>query len=77
MNPRVLRQSLRDSDRYFRKSFGREAEVEPVLQSEYQSSLVQRLRHEHYTLTQGEVTIRLAEAFGFCWGGRTGNRYGL
>ncbi|WP_247215115.1 4-hydroxy-3-methylbut-2-enyl diphosphate reductase [Synechococcus sp. C9] len=68
MNPRVLRQNLRDSDRYFRKSFGREAEVEPVLQSEYQSSLVQRLRNEHYTLTQGEVTIRLASAFGFCWG---------
>jgi len=68
MNPRVLRQNLRDSDRYFRKSFGREAEVEPILQKEYQSSLVQRLRNEHYTLTQGEVTIRLAEAFGFCWG---------
>ncbi|MEN9214496.1 MAG: 4-hydroxy-3-methylbut-2-enyl diphosphate reductase [Gloeomargarita sp. DG02_3_bins_56] len=68
MNPRVLRQSLRDSDRYFRKSFGREAEVEPVLQNEYQSPLIQRIRSQNYTLTQGEVTIRLAEAFGFCWG---------
>jgi 4-hydroxy-3-methylbut-2-enyl diphosphate reductase len=68
MEPRTLRQNLRDSSRYFRKSFGREAEVEPVLQNEYKSPLIQRLRLHNNTLTQGEVTIRLAAAFGFCWG---------
>ncbi|MEN9207376.1 MAG: 4-hydroxy-3-methylbut-2-enyl diphosphate reductase [Gloeomargarita sp. GMQP_bins_120] len=68
MDPRTLRQTLRNSDRYYRMGFGREAEVEPVLQKEYQSTLIQRIRSHNNVLTLGNVTIRLAEAFGFCWG---------
>lgn len=39
-----------------------------VLNTEYQSSLIAQLREHDYRLTCGMVTIRLAEAFGFCWG---------
>ena len=39
-----------------------------MLQSEYQSTLVQQIRDNNYTLQRGDVTIRLAQAFGFCWG---------
>jgi 4-hydroxy-3-methylbut-2-en-1-yl diphosphate reductase len=39
-----------------------------MLEFEYQSSLIQQLRANGYRLEHGEVTIRLAEAFGFCWG---------
>jgi 4-hydroxy-3-methylbut-2-enyl diphosphate reductase len=38
------------------------------MKSAYHSDLIQQLRENNYTLTRGEVTIRLAEAFGFCWG---------
>ncbi len=43
-------------------------EVATVLESEYQSNLIHEIRDRNYTLTRGDVTIRLAEAFGFCWG---------
>ena len=38
------------------------------MQTEYQSGLIQKIRDNHYTLTQGNVTVKLAQAFGFCWG---------
>jgi 4-hydroxy-3-methylbut-2-enyl diphosphate reductase len=42
--------------------------VATQLQSEYQSNLIQEIRENNYRLQRGDVTIRLAEAFGFCWG---------
>ncbi|MEB3336236.1 MAG: 4-hydroxy-3-methylbut-2-enyl diphosphate reductase [Leptolyngbyaceae bacterium] len=68
MDTKTFKRSLHSSENYHRKGFGREAEVAGLLQTEYQSNLVQQIRDNHYTLQQGDVTIRLAEAFGFCWG---------
>ncbi len=68
MDTKAFKRSLNSSEHYYRKGFGREAEVVPLLQSEYQSNLIQQLRENNFTLQRGEVTIRLAEAFGFCWG---------
>ena len=68
MDTKAFKRSLQHSENYHRKGFGREAEVASVLQSEYQSNLVQQIRDNNYTLQRGNVTIRLAEAFGFCWG---------
>ncbi|MEB3827821.1 4-hydroxy-3-methylbut-2-enyl diphosphate reductase [Phormidium sp. CCY1219] len=68
MNTKAFKRSLQKSDNYHRKGFGHEAEVAGVMNSAYQSSLIQQIRDNHYTLTRGDVTIRLAEAFGFCWG---------
>ncbi len=68
MDTKAFKRSLQHSENYHRKGFGREAEVASVLQSEYQSNLVQQIRDNNYTLQRGDVTIRLAEAFGFCWG---------
>jgi 4-hydroxy-3-methylbut-2-enyl diphosphate reductase len=57
---------------YFRRGFGLSKEVEPLVQAEYHSSLVTRLRASGNMETFGEgdraVTIRLAESFGFCYG---------
>lgn len=39
-----------------------------MMTSEYQSNLIQEIRDNNYRLTRGDVTIYLAEAFGFCWG---------
>lgn len=68
MDTKAFKRSLQHSENYHRRGFGREAEVASMLQSEYQSNLVQQIRDNHYTLQRGNVTIRLAEAFGFCWG---------
>jgi len=68
MDTKAFKRSLQQSENYHRKGFGHEAEVMGVLNTEYQSHLIQEIRSNHYRLQRGEVTIRLAEAFGFCWG---------
>ena len=68
MDTKAFKRSLHKSDNYHRKGFGHEAEVMGVLNTEYQSNLIQEIRQNHYRLQRGDVTIRLAEAFGFCWG---------
>ena len=68
MDTKAFKRSLNNSENYHRKGFGHEQEVSGLMQSEYQSNLIQQIRDNHYTLTRGDITIRLAEAFGFCWG---------
>ena len=53
---------------YFRKGFGLKAEVRPVIDAEYHSQLVDRIRARGYTDSFGDVTVRLAQEFGFCYG---------
>ena len=56
-----------DSSTYFRKGFGLKAEVQEELAA-YEGALVDRMKASDYTLVAGEVTIRLAREFGFCYG---------
>lgn len=53
---------------YFRRGLGLKKEIEPVLAAEYHSTLVEQIRAQGYVATFGDVTIRLAEDFGFCYG---------
>lgn len=68
MDTKAFKRSLNSSENYHRKGFGHDAEVADTMQSEYQSHLIQEIREHQYTLKRGAVTIRLAQAFGFCWG---------
>lgn len=68
MDTKAFRRSLQHSDSYNRKGFGHKEEVAGVMDTAYNSNLIQEIRDHNYTLTRGDVTIRLAEAFGFCWG---------
>jgi 4-hydroxy-3-methylbut-2-enyl diphosphate reductase len=68
MDTKAFKRSLNNSENYHRKGFGHEEEVSGQMQSEYQSDLIQQIRDSGYTLKRGQVTIRLAQAFGFCWG---------
>jgi 4-hydroxy-3-methylbut-2-enyl diphosphate reductase len=68
MDTKTFKRNLQQSPNYHRRGFGHEAEVSETLQSEYQSNLIQEIRSDRNTLKRGDVTIRLAEAFGFCWG---------
>jgi 4-hydroxy-3-methylbut-2-enyl diphosphate reductase len=53
---------------YFRRGLGLKKEIEPVLAAEYHSALVEEIRARGYVAQFGEITIRLAEDFGFCYG---------
>ena len=53
---------------YFRKGFGLKAEVQEDLATDYNGRLVDLLREREFTLRAGEVTVRLAREFGFCYG---------
>ena len=53
---------------YFRKGFGLKSEVRPVIDAEYHSALVEQIRARGYQDRFGDVTVRLAEEFGFCYG---------
>lgn len=68
MDTKAFKRSLNQSQNYHRKGFGHEEDVSDAMQSEYQSDLIQQIRDNGYMLTRDRVTIRLAEAFGFCWG---------
>ncbi|RMH65969.1 MAG: 4-hydroxy-3-methylbut-2-enyl diphosphate reductase [Cyanobacteria bacterium J003] len=68
MDTRAFKRSLHSSENYHRKGFGHSEAVNQQLQGEYQSSLIQQIRANGYRWQQGDVTIRLAAAFGFCWG---------
>lgn len=53
---------------YFRKGFGLKSEIQSELASDYTGHLVDLLKAREYSLTAGDVTIRLAKEFGFCYG---------
>jgi 4-hydroxy-3-methylbut-2-enyl diphosphate reductase len=57
-----------DSTNYFRKGFGLGAEVQDTLAADYTGGLVDLLRERDYALVAGDVTVRLAREFGFCYG---------
>jgi 4-hydroxy-3-methylbut-2-en-1-yl diphosphate reductase len=68
MDTKSFKRSLNHSDNYHRKGFGHGEEVASTMQSEYNSPLIQTMRDQNYVLKRGNVTIRLAKSFGFCWG---------
>lgn len=51
-----------------RKSFGLKEQIRPQLQASYHSPLIDRIKQEGYRLEAGDLTICLAEEFGFCYG---------
>ncbi|MBW7932830.1 MAG: 4-hydroxy-3-methylbut-2-enyl diphosphate reductase [Gemmatimonadaceae bacterium] len=53
---------------YFRKGFGLKQDVEATLSADYSGRVVDLLRARDYRLTVGDVTVRLASEFGFCYG---------
>ncbi|MEX2471453.1 MAG: 4-hydroxy-3-methylbut-2-enyl diphosphate reductase [Gemmatimonadota bacterium] len=53
---------------YFRKGFGLKKELRPLIDAEYQSGLVERIRSRGYQDQFGDITVRLAQEFGFCYG---------
>ncbi len=53
---------------YFRKGFGLKGEIQGALTDDYHSAVVDEVRARGYQLTVGDLTVRLAQEFGFCYG---------
>ena len=54
--------------RYFRKGFGLRKELRPFIDVEFESALVEQIRSDGNRGQFGNVSIRLAKEFGFCYG---------
>jgi 4-hydroxy-3-methylbut-2-en-1-yl diphosphate reductase len=59
---------LRPGSNYHRKGFGLKDFVKEELSREYESDLITFIRQNNNEVSRGRLTIRLAQAFGFCWG---------
>ncbi len=68
MDTQAFKRSLHQSDRYNRRGFGSPAKRAQALEQVYQSNLIGSIRDNGYLLEHGRLTVKLAEAFGFCWG---------
>jgi 4-hydroxy-3-methylbut-2-enyl diphosphate reductase len=60
--------SLGMSDTYFQKGFGLKSTVGPVLARSYRSSVVEQLKELGYDAVAGDLRVKLAREFGFCYG---------
>jgi len=68
-NPREERRKILKSPNYNRMGFKEEkADVEEMMVKEFTSPLVAELRANKGTIVRGDITVRLAEYYGFCWG---------
>jgi 4-hydroxy-3-methylbut-2-enyl diphosphate reductase len=56
------------SETYFQKGFGLKAAVGPVLSQSYASGVVDRLRVLNHSARAGDIVLKLAREFGFCYG---------
>jgi 4-hydroxy-3-methylbut-2-enyl diphosphate reductase len=65
---KVFRKNLTRSDNYNRKGFGRKEETLDLMNREYASDLFKTLKENGNEYTLGNVTIKLADSYGFCWG---------
>ena len=53
---------------YYQRGFGLKEEIQPHLEADYHSRIVERLRGDGHRLVAGELTFLLAREFGFCYG---------
>ncbi|KAL8553240.1 hypothetical protein ACS0TY_001773 [Phlomoides rotata] len=67
-NAKAFRHNLTRSDNYNRKGFGHKEEILEQMSQEFTSDIIMKLKENGYEYTWGNVTVKLAEAYGFCWG---------
>ena len=68
MDTQAFKQTLHKSDRYNRRGFGSANKRAQALAEAYQSGLIGSIRENGNQLDHGRLKVKIAEAFGFCWG---------
>ena len=53
---------------YFQRGLGLKAEVAPLLDRDYGSNVIGRIKELGYAARAGGLVLRLAREFGFCYG---------
>jgi 4-hydroxy-3-methylbut-2-enyl diphosphate reductase len=56
------------SQTYFQKGFNLKAAVQPMLAQSYHSQVVDRLKELNHAARAGDLVLKLAREFGFCYG---------
>ena len=57
-----------ENDRYFQRGFGLRSAISGTLHKDYHSALVDSVRDGGNRIARGDLTFRLAQEFGFCYG---------
>jgi 4-hydroxy-3-methylbut-2-en-1-yl diphosphate reductase len=57
-----------ESQKYYRKGFKMRENVQHLLDRDYRSEVVDRVRENGNVFESGDLTLRLADEFGFCYG---------
>ncbi|KAB2050888.1 hypothetical protein ES319_A12G017800v1 [Gossypium barbadense] len=65
---KTFRRDLTRSKNYNRKGFGHKEETLELMNREYTSDIIKKLKENGNEYTWGNVRVNLAEAYGFCWG---------
>ncbi|CAN1255511.1 4-hydroxy-3-methylbut-2-enyl diphosphate reductase, chloroplastic [Linum perenne] len=65
---KVFRHNLTRSKNYNRRGFGHKEETLELMNQEYTSDIIKTLKENGNEFTWGDVTVKLAESYGFCWG---------
>ncbi|KAG6410752.1 hypothetical protein SASPL_128820 [Salvia splendens] len=64
----AFRRNLTRSKNYNRKGFGLKEETLQQMSEEFTSDIIKKLKENGNEYTWGNVTVKLAESYGFCWG---------
>ncbi|KAK8636518.1 hypothetical protein V6N13_124264 [Hibiscus sabdariffa] len=65
---KAFRHRLTRSENYNRKGFGNKEETLQIMNREYISDIIETLKENGNEYRWGNVKVKLAEAYGFCWG---------
>ncbi|CAL1385026.1 unnamed protein product [Linum trigynum] len=65
---KAFRHNLTRSKNYNRRGFGHKEETLELMSQEYTSDIIKTLKENGNEYTWGNVNVKLAEAYGFCWG---------
>ncbi|KAJ8450866.1 hypothetical protein Cgig2_032491 [Carnegiea gigantea] len=65
---KTFRHNLTRSQNYNRRGFGHKEETLQLMNREYTSDIIKTLKENGNEYKWGNVTVKLAEAYGFCWG---------
>ncbi|XVE66688.1 hypothetical protein DITRI_Ditri08aG0098500 [Diplodiscus trichospermus] len=65
---KAFRHNFTRSENYNRRGFGHKEETLELMNRQYTSDIIKNLKENGNVYTWGNVTVKLAEEYGFCWG---------
>ncbi|KAK1402629.1 putative chloroplast 4-hydroxy-3-methylbut-2-en-1-yl diphosphate reductase [Heracleum sosnowskyi] len=63
-----FRKNLTRRTNYNRQGFGHKEETLELISREFGSDIIKTLRSNGHEYTWGDITVKLAKSYGFCWG---------